>query len=79
MDRLSADPLTLPPETPRFVPTSQGMLGGGRPTGRIGEFGGATPPGGRISDNLIALEALRDVQRDGRITSVQQQALLQKS
>lgn len=51
------------------------MLGGGRPTGRIGEFGGATPLGGRISDNLIALEALRDVQRDGRITSVQQHAI----
>lgn len=71
MDRLSADPLDLPADTPRWQPTGQANLGGGRP-GDAREFGSGLSHFARSTGNIFALQALRDVQREGRITPEQQ-------
>ncbi|TWD13048.1 N12 class adenine-specific DNA methylase [Marihabitans asiaticum] len=74
MDRLTADPLTLPEGAPRFVPRGQEHLGGSSETSARG-FGDAVAARSRLARNLAALHWLQVAQSTGGVNAHMQEQI----
>lgn len=72
--RLSAEPLTLPPGTPRYRPAGQSELGGGQ-DGDDRPLGATIAPARRVAQNLAVLRALQQAQATGEVAEAMQRTI----